>query len=79
MMTTATATASQSRFRLPAAVSAAGGNSFSVSVAANPVFQIEGGEADSILDKLKDKQRELAEIFGSAIAEQLEDIVANMV
>lgn len=56
-----------------------GGNSFSVSVAANPVFQIEGGEADSILDKLKDKQRELAEIFGSAIAEQLEDIVANMV
>lgn len=56
-----------------------GGNSFSVSVAANPVFQIEGGEADSILDKLKDRQRELAEIFGSAIAEQLEDIVANMV
>lgn len=57
-----------------------GSNSFSVSVAANPVFQIEGGEStDDILDKLKGKQKELAEIFGNAIAEQLEDIVANMV
>ena len=57
-----------------------GSNSFSVSVAANPVFQIEFGEStDDILDKLKGKQKELAEIFGNAIAEQLEDIVANMV
>ena len=56
-----------------------GGNTFTISVAANPVFQIEGGDSsDDILDKLKGKQKELAEIFGEAIAEQLEDIVSNM-
>ena len=56
-----------------------GGNSFSISVSANPVFQIDGSSStDDIIDKLKGKQKELAEIFGSAIAEQLEDIVANM-
>ena len=47
---------------------------------ANPTFQIEGGESsEDILDKLKGKQKELAEIFGEAVAEQLEDIVSNMV
>ena len=56
-----------------------GGNTFTISVAANPVFQIDGGDSsDDILDKLKGKQKELAEIFGEAIAEQLEDIVSNM-
>lgn len=57
-----------------------GGNTFTISVEANPTFQIEGGSsADDILDKLKEKQRELAELFGGAIADQLEDIVSNMV
>ncbi len=56
-----------------------GGNSFSVSVSANPTFQITGGDSEDILDKLKGKQKELAELFGGALAEQLEDIVANMV
>lgn len=56
-----------------------GGHTFSISVAANPTFQINGGDSsDDILDKLKGKQKELAEIFGEAIAEQLEDIVSNM-
>lgn len=56
------------------------GHVVNVSVAANPTFQIEGGESsEDILDKLKGKQKELAEIFGEAVAEQLEDIVSNMV
>ena len=55
------------------------GHVVNVSVAANPTFQIEGGESsEDLLDKLKGKQKELAEIFGEAIAEQLEDIVSNM-
>lgn len=64
----------------PVQLSGNGNNAFSISVAMNPVFQIEGGEnTDDIIDKLKGKQKELAEIFSGAIAEQLEDIVANMV
>lgn len=57
-----------------------GGHSFSVSVAANPTYQIDGSSSpDEILAILKSKQKELAEIFGGAIADQLEDIVSNMV
>ena len=56
-----------------------GGNTFSITVEANPTFQIEGGDSEDILDKLRDKQRELAELRGGAMADQLEDIVSNMV
>ena len=56
-----------------------GGNTFSITVEANPTFQIEGGDSEDILDKLRDKQRELAELLGGAMADQLEDIVSNMV
>lgn len=50
-----------------------------VNVSANPVFQINGGEASDILDQLKEKQKELAELLGASIAEQMQDIVLNMV
>ena len=56
-----------------------GERTISVSVDASPSYHIEGGDSDDILDKLRSKQKELAELFGGAIAEQLEDIVANMV
>lgn len=57
-----------------------GDRTISVNVSANPTFQIEGGNSpDEILAMLKAKQKELAEIFGEAIADQLEDIVSNMV
>ncbi len=59
--------------------SSGGGVVVQVNAEVNPTFQIEGGDGEDILDKLKSKQKELAELFGGAIADQLEDIVANMV
>lgn len=51
----------------------------SISVAANPVFHVEGGDSsDDILAKIKAKQAEIAEVLGGAIADQLEDILTNM-
>jgi len=59
--------------------SGSGSNTFHISVAANPTFEISGGDSsEDILDKLKAKQKELAELLGSAFAEELEDIVSNM-
>lgn len=55
-----------------------GGNTFTITVEASPTFQIEGGSGEDIIDKLREKQKELAELFGGAIADQLEDIVSNM-
>lgn len=57
-----------------------GGNGpISVSVAANPVFHIEGGNSsEDILSKIKAHQAEIAEILGGAFADQLEDILTNM-
>lgn len=64
----------------PIATGSSGGNTFTISVAANPTFEISGSDStENILDKLKSKQKELAEILGGALADQLEDIVANMV
>ena len=59
--------------------SSIGGNVIQVNAEVNPVFQIEGTDGEDIMDKLRSKQRELAELFGGAIADQLEDIVSNMV
>lgn len=57
-----------------------GGHTISISVDASPTYQINGsGTPDEIMAVLKEHQAELAELFGSAIAEQLEDIVSNMV
>ena len=57
-----------------------GSHNIEVSVTANPTYEIDGGEsADDILDKLKGKQKELAELLGEEFAEQLEDIVSNMI
>ncbi len=57
-----------------------GGNNFSINVSANPTFTIQGGNSpDDILAMLKSKQKELAELLGGAFADELEDIVSNMV
>lgn len=55
-----------------------GGTVVEVSISANPEFRIEGGSSGDIIDQLKTRQKELAELLGSALAEQLEDIVSNM-
>lgn len=65
----------------PVHVGGGGGSTgpISVSVAANPVFHIEGGgNSDDILSQIKAKQSEIAEVLGGAIADQLEDILLNM-
>lgn len=65
----------------PKPVHVGGGNNgpISVSVAANPVFHIEGGgSSEDILHKIKAHQAEIAEILGGAFADQLEDILSNM-
>ena len=56
-----------------------GGKSINVNVSANPVFQIDGGSGNDIMQQLKAHQKELAEILGGAIADQLGDIIENMV
>ena len=54
--------------------------SISVSVDASPTYQINGnGSPDDVIAVIQSHQNELAEMFGSAIAAQLEDIVSNMV
>lgn len=65
----------------PVHVGGGGGSTgpISVSVEANPVFHIEGGNSsEDILSKIKAHQAEIAEILGGAIADQLEDILLNM-
>lgn len=65
----------------PVHVGGGGGSTgpISVSVAANPVFHIEGGNSsEDILSKIKAHQAEIAEILGGAFADQLEDILTNM-
>lgn len=65
----------------PVHVGGGGGSTgpISVSVAASPVFHIEGGgNSDDILSQIKAKQSEIAEVLGGAIADQLEDILLNM-
>ena len=57
-----------------------GGGPINVTVSANPSFVIEGGGSpDEILAVIKSKQKELAEMLGAAFADELEDIVTNMV
>lgn len=60
-------------------VGSGGSNQISVSVSANPVFNIESSNAEDVITKIKDNQSLIAEILGSAFADQLEDILANMV
>lgn len=65
----------------PVHVGGGGGSTgpISVSVAASPVFHIEGGNSsEDILSKIKAHQAEIAEILGGAFADQLEDILTNM-
>ena len=51
-----------------------------VSIGVNPQYTIEGGngDPDAILEVIKSKQAELAELLGAAMADQLEDILTNM-
>lgn len=55
-----------------------GGRNITVHVAANPVFQVEGGSSEDIMDKIRGNISELAELLGGNIASQLEDIVTNL-
>jgi TP901 family phage tail tape measure protein len=56
-----------------------GTKEISVSVAANPTFIIQGGDGGDIVAKIKEKQKEIADILGEEIAETVEDLVSNMV
>lgn len=57
-----------------------GGTTVHVSVDVNPEYTIEGGsgDPDAIIDIIRAKQTELAELLGSAMADQLLDIMTNM-
>ena len=69
------------RPQMPTGNNAGGdGNVVQVSIGVNPQYTIEGGngDPDAILDVIKSKQAELAELLGAAMADQLEDILTNM-
>lgn len=55
-----------------------GGVTVSVSVNSNPVFQIEGDNPDSIMDKIRANIKEIADMFGDQMAAEMEDIFSNM-
>ena len=56
-----------------------GGNTVHVSVSASPVFQIDGGGSpDEVISVIMDNVPMLAEVFGAAIADKMEDIVTNL-
>ncbi len=54
-----------------------GGISITITVDANPVFQVEGGEGD-IIEKLKGRIHEFAQLVGEELGAEIEDIVTNM-
>ena len=65
---------------VPTGNGSGGGNVIHISVENNPTFEVEGGnDPEAVLEIIRSKQYELADILGSAIAEQLEDIIENMV
>lgn len=49
-----------------------------VSVNSSPVFEIKGENAGDIIDALKGRMKELAELLGTEFAEQIADIVTNI-
>jgi len=57
-----------------------GGGNFQVTVSVNPEYSIDGGngDPDAILDVIRSKQTELAELLGAAMADQLADLLTNM-
>jgi len=56
-----------------------GGNVVQVSVDVNPEYNVNGGDdPEAVLEILRSHQNELAELLGSAMANQLEDIISNM-
>lgn len=56
-----------------------GSNVVQVSVDVNPEYNVNGGDdPEAVLEILRTHQNELAELLGSAMANQLEDIISNM-
>lgn len=49
-----------------------------VSVNSSPVFEIKGENTGDIIDALKGRMKELAELLGTEFAEQIADIVTNI-
>ena len=68
------------RPQIPTGNSGGEGGTVQVSIGVNPQYNIDGtnGDPEAILDVIKANQKELAELLGAAIADQLEDILTNM-
>lgn len=65
----------------PFPVFTGGGSSspvFTIQIEANPVYHIEGDDADDIMEKIKGHEKELAEVIAFEFAGQLEEIDSNM-
>lgn len=57
-----------------------GGSTIQVNVEVNPSYEISGSDdPEAVLAIIRSKQDELAELFGAAMAEKLEEIVENIV
>lgn len=55
------------------------GNTVSVSVSASPEYKIEGAsDPEAVMEAIRAHTTELAELLGSEIADQLDDIFSNM-
>lgn len=61
-------------------LSGGGGNMVNINVEVSPEYKIEGGDGnpEAVLEVIRAKQGELAELLGAAMADQLEDIISNM-
>lgn len=56
-----------------------GGNVIQITVEVNPEYEISGTSSpEEVMQVIRDRQGEVAEIVGDEIAEQLEDIFSNM-
>lgn len=57
-----------------------GGSVISVSVEVNPTYEIDGSnDPEAVLAVIREKQDELAELFGATFAAKIEEIAENMV
>lgn len=63
----------------PNSNAAGAGNTVSVSVSASPEYKIEGAnDPEAVMEAIRAHTTELAELLGSEIADQLDDIFSNM-
>lgn len=62
----------------PSSSSNGGNQVIEVSINNSPVFEIKGDNPGDIIDALKGRMKELAELLGTEFAEQIADIVTNI-